>query len=155
MTKQEVKDLINKIKIYYPLFNLDSEEAMDEWLTRLSPFDNKDVLRKLEEHLSGERADNPPKLHFITKYLKTSEEKEKMGNDSIIYCNLCGREMYLSDYNNEHYEKCLTIKTLLPILQERGEDVDYETLESYDQKTLDRVLLKYVPMKKDLKSLFW
>lgn len=154
MTKQEVKDLINKIKIYYPLFNLDTEEAMNEWLTRLSPFDNKDVLRKLEEHLSGERADNPPKLHFITKYLKTIEEKERMGNDYIIYCNLCGREMYLSDYNNEHYEKCLTIKTLLPILQERGEDVDYETLESYDQKTLDRVLLKYVPMKKDLKSLF-
>ena len=153
MTKQEVKDLINKIKVYYPLFNLDTEEAMNEWLTRLSPYDNKDVLRKLEEHLSGERADNPPKLHFITKYLKTIEEKEKMGNDYLIRCNLCDREMYLSEYDSNHYEKCLTIKTLIPILKEKGEDVDYETLESYDNTTLEKVLLKYMPLKKDMKDL--
>lgn len=153
MTKQEVKDLITKIKVYYPQFNLDSEEAMNEWLTRLSPYDNQDVLRKLEEHLSGEKADNPPKLHFITKYLKTTEEKERMGNDYIIRCNLCGREMYLSDYDKDHYEKCLTIKTLIPLLKAKGEDVDYDTLESYDKSTLNRVLLKYLPMKKDLKEL--
>ena len=153
MTKQEVKDLINKIKVYYPLFNLDTEEAMNEWLTRLSPYDNQDVLRKLEEHLSGERADNPPKLHFITKYLKTIEEKERMGNDYLIRCNLCNKEMYLSEYDSDHYEKCLTIKTLIPILKERGEDVDYETLESYDNTTLEKVLLKYMPLKKDMKDL--
>ena len=153
MTKQEVQALIKKIKVYYPLFNLDSEEAMDEWATRLKDYDNQDVLRKLEEHLQGEKANEPPKLHFITKYLKTKAEKEKASNDYLVRCNLCGEEMYLSDYENKHYDKCLTIYTLIPILSKRGENVSYEILDQYSEQTLDRILFKYLPIKEDVKEL--
>lgn len=153
MTKQEIKDFIKKISVYYPYFKIDSEEAMNEWESKLKDYDNEDVLRKLEEHLAGERADEPPKLHFITKYLKTKEEKEKMGNDYIIRCNLCGREMYLSEYDRSHYDKCLSIYTLIPILASKGEQVTYEMLEIYDKVTIDKLIYKYLPIKKEIKKI--
>ena len=147
MTKEETKDLIKKISVYYPYFKLE-EEAFKEWESRLKPFDQADVLRKFEEHLKGEKANEPPKLHFITKYLKTIAEKETYENDYIIRCNLCGKEMPLSEYDNRHYKKCLLIKALIPVLRERGEDVDYETLDEYDYFKLDKVWEKYNPIKK-------
>ena len=44
------------------------------------------------------------------------------------------------------------IKTLIPILKEKGEDVNYDILNSYDSITLEKVLYKYLPAKKDLKE---
>ena len=150
MTKAEVNSFIKKIKAYYPYFSIDNEDMLDEWATRLKPYDKEDVYRKLEEHLQGDRAEDIPKLHFITRYLKTIEEKEKAKDDYLIRCNLCGKEMYLSHYDKEHYERCLMIKTLLPILTKRGEEVSYEILDEYDTSTLNKVLLKYMPIRKDI-----
>ena len=149
----EVKKFIEKIKIYYPYFSIDSEEAMNEWNKKLKPYDVADVERKFEEHLAGERANEIPKLHFITKYLRTIEEKERASNDYLIRCNLCGREMYLEDYDKSHYDRCLMIKTLIPILTAKGEQVDYDTLDEYSTETLNRVLLKHLPIKKNLDEL--
>ena len=153
MTKAEVQNFIKKIKVYYPYFSLDGKDVVDEWAERLKPYENEDVLRKLEEHLKGEKAEEPPKLHFITKYLKTKEEKERMGKDYLIRCNLCNKEMYLSDYDKFHYDKCLMIYTLIPILRKNGEEVDYDILDAYDLRTLEKVLYKYLPLKKDLKEI--
>ena len=152
MTKEETKAFIKKISVYYPYFKLE-EDAFKEWAIKLKPYDYEDVLRKLEEHLKGEKADEVPKLHFITRYLVTSADKEKYKGDYLIRCNLCNREMYLSEYDNNHYEKCLLIKSLIPILREKGEDVTYEILDDYDYKTLDKIWDKYnPPVKHDLKS---
>lgn len=153
MTKQETKDFIKKMKVYYPYFKLE-QEAFEEWALRLKPYDNEDVLKKFEEHLQGDKADEPPKLHFIIRYLKTKEEKEKYKGDYLIRCILCGREMYLSEFDNVHYGKCLLIHALIPILKEKGEDVNYEILDEYDYNTLDRIWDKYnPPKKKDLKEV--
>lgn len=149
MKKSETISFIKKIKAYYPIFKLE-EEAIDEWANRLKPYSNDDVLRKFEEHLKGEYALEPPKLHFITKFLRTEEEKERASHDYLIRCNLCGQEMYLSTYDNEHYEKCLLIKSLIPILEKKGEKVTYETLEQYPTQTLERIWDKYVPLKTEL-----
>ena len=142
MTKQETINLIKKIKAYYPIFRLE-EEGIDEWALRLKPYEYQDVLDKLEEHLKGEKAEEPPKLHFITRYLKTKEEKEKYRGDYLVRCNLCGREMFLKELEETHYEKCLCIKALIPILRARGDDVSYEILDEYDFHTLDRLWDKY------------
>lgn len=147
MTKQETKELIKKISFYYPYFKLE-EEAFKEWELRLKPYDYEDVLRKFEEHLKGERANEPPKLHFIIKYLRTIEEKSKYKNDYIIRCNLCGKEMTLTEYDNTHYRKCLLIKALIPLLKSKGEDVTYEMLDEYDYLKLDKVWEKYNPPTK-------
>lgn len=70
-----------------------------------------------------------------------------------VRCNLCDKEMYIYEYNS-HYDKCLMIKTLIPILKEKGEDVNYDILNNYDSITLEKVLYKYLPIKKDLKKIF-
>lgn len=152
MTKEETKEVVKKIKVYYPYFKLE-KEGLDEWHRRLKPYDYQDVLDKVEEHLKGDKAEEPPKLHFITKFLKTPEEKKRYTGDFIINCNLCGKEMTLSEYDNEHYGKCLLIKSLLPILKAKGEDVSYEILDEYDYETLDKVWDKYQPTKQNINEL--
>lgn len=147
MTKAETISFIKKIKAYYPIFKLE-EEGVDEWANRLKPYSKDDILRKFEEHLKGEYALEPPKLHFLTKFLKTEEEKEKFSNDYLIRCNLCGQEMYFSEYDNNHYGKCLLIKALIKVLKEKN--VAYEELEQYPLSTLEKIWDKYVPLKKEI-----
>ena len=67
----------------------------------------------------------------------------------IVRCNLCNKEMNLINYD-KHYDRCLMISTLIPILRERGENVDYEILSGYDSNVLERIILKYLPFKKEL-----
>ncbi len=145
MTKAETISFIKKIKAYYPVFKLE-EEGVDEWASRLKPYSKDDILRKFEEHLKGEYALEPPKLHFLTKFLKTEEEKERFSNDYLIRCNLCGQQMYLSEYDNNHYGKCLLVKTIMLYIK----NVSYEELDSYATEKLERVLEKYVPFKKEI-----
>ena len=153
MTKAETLKFLNKIKAYYYNFSLE-DYVKDEWIEKLKPYSKEDIEEKFEEHLHGEYALNPPQLHFLTKYLKTEDEKQKAGEDFIIKCNLCGDTMFLQDYERKHYKKCLLIKTLIPILQKRGEEVNYEILDVYDYETLDRIYMKYEPdIKKDLKEI--
>ena len=147
MTKAETISFIKKIKAYYPIFKLE-EEGVDEWASRLKPYSKDDILRKFEEHLRGEYALEPPKLHFLTKFLKTEEEKERFSNDYLIRCNLCGQEMYLSEYDNSHYQKCLLIKSLMIILKDKK--VSYEELEVYPIEKLEAIWSKYVPLKKEI-----
>ena len=67
----------------------------------------------------------------------------------IVRCNLCNKEMTLKNYDL-HYDRCLMISTLIPILKERGENVDYETLSAYDSQVLEKIIYKYLPFKKEL-----
>jgi hypothetical protein len=150
MTKSETLGFIKKIKAYYPMFKLE-EEGINEWIDRLKPYDLSDILEKFEKHLEGEySATEPPKLHYLTKFLKTTEQKEKAKDDYLIRCNLCGEEMYLSIYDGEHYEKCCLIKSLLILLKKRGENVSYEDLDKYPLDTLQRTWDKYMPLKKEI-----
>ena len=66
-----------------------------------------------------------------------------------VRCNLCNREMYISTYES-HYDKCLMITTLLPILKNKGEIVDYNSLDKYDKNTLEKVVYKYIPISKEI-----
>lgn len=150
MTKTEVLRFLNRIKAYYYNFSLE-DIVKDEWVDKLKPYGKEDVEAKFEEHLKGEYALEPPKLHFLTRYLKTEEEKARTSDDYLIRCNLCGNEMYLSEYEKNHHAKCLVIKALLPILQKKGDDVNYEILNEYDLNTLERIFNKYFKPTKDLK----
>lgn len=147
MTKQEVTDFIKKIKAYYPYFSIEDKESMDEWALKLKPYDKEDILQKFEEHLSGEKSNEPPKLHFLTKYLRTTEEKARVVVDPLVRCNLCGREMNLSIYDR-HYDKCLCITTLMRFLKKDGQEVTYEELEGHSYEKLDNALRKYLPQDK-------
>lgn len=150
MTKNETLDFIKKIKAYYPMFKLE-EEGVNEWASRLKNYDSEDILGKFEKHLEGEySANEPPKLHYLTKFLKTKEEKERASKDYLIRCNLCGEEMYLSMYDGGHYEKCLLISSLIDLFRKRGQEVKYEELENYSVEKLSKIWDSYMPLKKEI-----
>ena len=150
MTKQEVLNFTKKIKAYYKTFVIDDADVMQEWIDHLQPYSKEDIYRKFEEHLNGDNSLNPPMLHILTKNLMTEEMSSQALNDYIIRCDLCGREMPLKVYDNSHRDKCLTIKALIKVLGEKGENVTYEELDKYDAATLDKIWFKYVPINKKM-----
>lgn len=77
----------------------------------------------------------------------SKEEKEiRVFNPDkdLIRCNLCQREMLDKDYVR-HYDKCLAITTLLPILRDEGQMINYKELDEYEMISLDKLLDKYLP----------
>ena len=61
-----------------------------------------------------------------------------------LYCNLCGRLMDIYEYDR-HYDKCLAITTLLPILRDEGTKINYKDLDEYEMSSLDKLLEKHIP----------
>ena len=152
MTKNETIELIKKIKVYYPIFKID-EFGLEEWSKQLQNYDLADVVNKFEEHLKGSKSDEPPKLHFITKYLRTTEEKERMRNvEYTIQCNLCKRYMTPLEYE-EHYDKCLAIQTLLMIYKDKGDNITREMLEQYNLNRLESLLDNHLPKINSLQEV--
>ena len=153
MTKQETLVFIRKIKAYYPIFKLE-EEGIDEWALKLKPYDLEDVVRKFEEHLKGDRAEEPPKLHFLTRYLRTKDEKETQG-EYTIECNLCHKWMTPEEYDI-HYEKCLDIQYLENVAKQKGEKFSRKDLENCKEEVIDKLLKKYPPeeVKNDYTDVF-
>lgn len=142
MTKQEVVHFMKKIKAYYDYFAME-DYKINEWYDKLKKYDLEDVYRKLDQHLNGELKDSPPKLHYITRYLLTPEEKAKDRNDYTIQCNLCGEWMPLSKYNNSHYSRCSSITYLLRIFKNKDMNVSREELEELDETKFNAVYEKY------------
>lgn len=142
MNKIEVTKLLNRIKTHYSFFNV-ADYVADEWLKYLRKYDNYDVNKKLDDYIDEEK-DRAPTVSYITKYLKTPEEKARFQNsEHIIRCNLCQKEMPLSVYNNEHFDKCSSINYLLKIMKLKEVSVEYSDLEKLDCQTLEKVYAKY------------
>lgn len=87
MNKLETLHFMKKIKAYYQNFSIE-EYIVDEWADKLKKYNIDDVYRKLDQHLQGEYRNEIPKLHFITKYLKSDEEKKSI-NDIYFKCGKC------------------------------------------------------------------
>lgn len=144
MQKHEVINFMKKIKAYYQSFSME-DYVVNEWFDRLKNYDIEDVYAKLDQHLNGECKEQIPKLHYITRFLKTPEEKKQSDNDFIVDCNLCYKPIKYSNYNN-HYNKCLSIKFLMKQINKNDSNVSYEELEDlYDNSrdTYEKVYEKY------------
>lgn len=155
MREDEVYKLLSKVRIYYQNMSK-SDDVNDLWFEVLKNYDTSDVIEGLDRYLDDEknRARIPIPQDLIVG-LKTIDQKEKLKNDILIDCNLCHKTMRLSEYNNTHFKKCLLIKTLIPILQKKGNDVTYEVLNEYDYTTLDKLYEKYGSLKtiEDMKEI--
>jgi hypothetical protein len=152
MTKLEVSRFLKKISGTYPNQFFVTEDVENTWIEMLEPYDLEDVEMKFEEHLKGEMAEKPPLVHYLTKYLKKSEDKTKYDSEYKVACSICGEWLPISKYD-KHYERCFTIQTLIVLLKEKGTVTTYEELNQYDDSTLNRLIDKYLPIKKDLKEL--
>ena len=143
MEKNEVKKLISKIKAYYYYFALE-KDSMQEWFDKLENYDFVDVSKKVEEHLKSEEAKEPPKLHYLTKNILTTKQKEQAKNGYLVECNLCHRWMPIEEYDN-HYDRCLSIEYLIKIAKTKNENIKREDLENCREDVLNRLYNKYKP----------
>ena len=76
MTKDETKEILKKIDVTYQTNYMRNEMYVIEWYKELKNFDFEDVYTRLEEHMRSNFSNSVPKLYFLTKGLKTPEEKE-------------------------------------------------------------------------------
>ena len=103
----ETKMLLKRISSNYPSFICD-DYKLREWHNELKKYDFDDVNKKLEEHMrSSEYGAYEPKLYFLTKYLKTVQDKTKKENFSIC-CEFCGEYVPMDKFD-KHYDRCSSI----------------------------------------------
>ena len=98
MTKQDVLDLMHKIKANYQEFAIE-DYVINEWYERLKPFELDDVLARLEHHLNGEYQKKLPRLNYFINGLKTPEEKAKTSIVKIR-CSHCNKVIELDELDN-------------------------------------------------------
>jgi len=125
MTKQEVKDFMQRIKSHYQEFIID-EFKFNEWFNELEEYETTDINRKFEEHLKSEIYGNYiPKINFLTKGLRKIGESGYDKSKMYVRCNLCHNNVALDKWN-EHFDLC--------------NDIDYMNFlsEKYLKKSIDK-----------------
>lgn len=146
MNRDQIKKLLKRIQSNYPNFIVD-DYKISEWHKELKNYDEDDVHKKLEEHMrSSEYGNSEPKLYFLTKFLKTKEEKNKV-EKYRLQCTICGKFIPEDEYN-EHFERCLDVDY---IIRKRKELFDEDTSEelkqryySFSQETFDDKYLDFL-----------
>lgn len=144
MTKTEVMKLLNKIKAYYPSFYIE-DYVVDTWNEILEPYDYEDGLERLKEYAKEEPTRTPQPQTFI-KGMFTPEEKAEAEEDYIVDCNLCGKTMLLSQFE-EHSKKCLLCKALETKAKDSGKDITYEEFMRMPYEKLDNTYGKLFARK--------
>lgn len=143
MTKKEVSDFMEVIKAYYQNFSLE-DYVVKEWYSKLKEFDYEDALEKLDEHLNGEYKNEIPKLHFLTKYLKTAEEKAK-GQNMKVRCPYCDKVI---EYDNDILDNHLARHSSVDYIKRKeyriGKCLSEEKLVSASQEDFDRIYNKFL-----------
>lgn len=113
MKKNEVAEILKRIKSNYQDFIVD-EYKTNEWFKELKDYDFEDVMKKVEEHMRSEDYGNfPPKLYFLTKYLKTIAQKNTITNYKL-QCTVCGEHIPEVEYN-DHYDRCMDVDYIVRI----------------------------------------
>lgn len=156
MTRIEVFHFLEKIKAYYQNFSIE-EYVINEWYDRLKKYDLNDVYKKLEQHLNGEYKNEIPKLHYITKYLKTPKEKSE-SNDYCFRCNQCNAILRMSNYD-QHMSRHNSVDYMLKkskqfnILIKFNEQQLNEISDENFNKFYDLFIEKLIEFEKDATSL--
>ena len=104
MERKQVVEILDKIRAFRQSF-LVPNTFIQEWSRILEPYDYEDVNRKLDEYFKdGDNFGRYPDVYYLTRYLKTIEQKN---DDSILYvkCQLCNKKVKYEDYK-KHYGRC-------------------------------------------------
>ena len=154
MTLTETKNFMERIKFYYQEFVIDNLKV-EEWHRQLKDYNNQEINDKFEEHLNNEQYCNLiPRIGFLTKYL--IKEKDKIANKSNsirVKCNLCGKGMFLNEYD-KHIERCNSVEYLnLQSLRFTDKELDKEKYRQMSDeefnKVYDKVLNKILETTTD------
>lgn len=146
MELKDVKIILKRIQVNYPSFINDSY-TQSEWYKELKDYDLEDIMKKLEEHMRSEQyGNNIPKVYFLTKYLRTTKEKNKT-EKYLMQCSIC-KEFIPEEQYDKHYERCLDVEY---IVKKRKELFDNDTSEelkntylNMEQTTFDNKYLEFL-----------
>ena len=73
-------------------------------------------------------------------------EDDELSNDYIVDCNLCGKTMLLSQFD-EHVKKCLLCKALEQKAKDSGKNITYEEFMRMPYEKLDNAYGKMFERK--------
>lgn len=147
MTRIQVKDFMERIKLHYQEFVID-EKRVEEWYKMLKDYDEIEVNEKLNEHLDNEQYGHLiPKVAFLVKYLTKISDKQKYNTENIkVKCNLCGATTSYSAFE-KHLTRCNSVEYLnQQSLRLYEKEIDKEKYRNLDEETFnkiyDKVLMK-------------
>lgn len=137
MDKRQVMDVLEKIQAYRQSF-LITNKLIDEWYRVLEPYDYYDVNKKLDDYFrDGENFGKYPDVYYITRYLKTVEEKQIV-NEPHALCQICKQPVKYENYQ-KHYDRCSSIEYITEMSKRYLEkNVSKEKLLQADDKTFEK-----------------
>ena len=140
MNINETKEFMERIKIHYPSFIIDTY-TIEEWHKELKDYSFEDINKKFEEHLRNEQyGNNIPRIWFLTKYLTKEADKGKNNASDIkTNCQLCGKEIILSEYSN-HYHKCSSVDYIIrQVKKYKGQELPRKDIEELTDEKFDKL----------------
>ncbi len=107
MTREEGKKIVDKVQVFRQSF-LITQTVYQEWFRVLEPYDYYDVEKKLDDYFrDSDNFGKYPDVYYLTKYLKTEEEK-KILSVPHVSCQICKKSVKYEDYQR-HYDRCSSV----------------------------------------------
>lgn len=115
MTKEEVTQVIDKIKFFRPIFGTGIpgnwyERIIRDFYPNLKDYDLEDVLENTEMILSETNQNYIPNSSELVRNLPTIEQKKHKGEFKIT-CQHCGRYLDPTEIRS-HEDRCSSVKYL-------------------------------------------
>ena len=149
MEIQETIKTMERIKQHYQDFIID-DYKIDEWHSELCKYDFKEVNQKIDQHMRSEQyGQYIPKIYFLTRDLKTLEQKAEKKEYTVI-CPHCRAYMDYEKYDR-HIERCNSVEfmqqqcdrfNLKPIDKEHFRKMPQVQFDEYYNKVLDLIYRK-------------
>ena len=149
MEIQETIKTMERIKQHYQDFIID-DYKIDEWHSELCKYDFKEVNEKIDQHMRSEQyGQYIPKIYFLTRNLKTLEQKAEKKEYTVI-CPHCRAYMDYEKYD-KHIERCNSVEfiqqqcdrfELKPIDKEQFRKMPQVQFDEYYNKVLDLIYRK-------------
>lgn len=142
MSAEEVYELLERVRVYYQ--NMSRADTVYEiWYNVLKNYSYQEVCEGLEKYVSfKENRKRIPTPYDLIDDISSIKQKAEATNDFVIDCNLCHKNMTLSEYNR-HYSKCSSISYLLLIFKKANKNVTRTELESLSDEDFEKVYEKY------------
>lgn len=151
MTRQEVKDFMERIRSYYPKQFIIDNYKINEWNSTLQFYDKDDVNAKFEQHQRNEEfRDKVPSLDFLIKYLTPSTSRT---NDFAYECRKCHKVFGSKKDYESHYERCMQISTIVRDMNRYFNlSLTREQFDKYDDMAIETIYYNYIEKMLSLKA---
>lgn len=151
MTREESTKIVDKIQIHRQSF-LVTQKVYLEWYRILEPYDFSDVDKQLDNYFKdSSNFGRYPDAYYLVKYLKTEEEKERLG-EWTVRCSICGKVLSFDDYDN-HFERCLSVDYIkTKRLKYFNKSTNREKLMALPRREFDQLYMKLIEQIYDLEE---